>query len=95
MRHHIASHAELISLRGFLSEAAVEEDHSRICANLRNDPVRAPGWVQSLTLSAAGGEVPSHIISVWKRLENLGGTYEETGREWFLPTALSQHLIEI
>lgn len=92
-----ASHAELIALRDFLNEGAVEENLSRICAYLRNDPAtrRAPGWVQSLTLSAARGEVLSHIISIWKRLENLGGIYEETGREWFLPTALSQHLVEI
>jgi hypothetical protein len=92
-----SSHTELIALWGFLNEVAVEEDLARLTAYLRNDPVtrRDPGWVQSLTLSAARGEVLSHIISIWKRLENLGAIYEETGREWFLPTALSQDLVEI
>jgi hypothetical protein len=92
-----SSHAELIALRGFLNEAAVEEDLARLTAYLQNDPVtrRDPGRVQSLTLTTARGEVLSHIISIWRRLENLGGIYEETGREWFLPTSLSQHLVDI
>jgi len=32
------------------------------------------------------------VLEIWNRLANIGAIYEETIREWFMPTFLSQYL---
>jgi hypothetical protein len=52
-------------------------------------------WVRSLELPGARAEVLHHIGFIWRRLANLARVYQELGREWFLPTYLSDRHVDL
>ncbi len=82
-----ASHDELIALHGFLRDENVERDAAALLRYLREAPHawydtellerELPDYVRHIVLT--------HVLMIWSRLSNLGGIYEETAREWFLP----------
>ena len=92
-----ASHRELLALRELTIRPQVEEDLEALQSYLLTEPAmrRNEAWVRSLDLQGAQAEVFSHIGFIWQRLATLARTYEEMGREWFLPTYLSTYLVDI
>jgi hypothetical protein len=87
-----SSHRELLALQSLLGSAAVHNDLPALQTYLLNEPVmrREERWVRSMELPEARTEFCSHLGFVWDRLTNLARVYEEFGREWFLPTYLSE-----
>ncbi len=91
------AHQEIIGLQELLADPEVEQREPSLRAYLSNAPGMRfdPEWVESLDLPDLRQHVLMHIAVVWQRLDNLAGIYEELGREWFLPTHLSSHLVDI
>lgn len=82
-----AAHDELCALRALLRTRSVEADPALLRRYLLTAPhcwydrefleAVSPSGVLQITLT--------HIQMIWRRLGNLGGIFEERGREWFLP----------
>jgi hypothetical protein len=91
------SYRELTSLREITARPGVENDLAAIRTYLLTEPSmrRDEKWVRALDLPGARHEFFAHIRRTWEKLENLSRMYEEIGREWFLPTSLSEGLVDI
>jgi Domain of unknown function (DUF4365) len=84
------SHRELLVLRDLLQVEDVHQDHDALRAYLLSEPsmCRDEQWVRAMSLDDIHMEVVLQVARVWQRLTTLARTYEELGREWFLPTEL-------
>lgn len=85
------SYQELLALDDLLRHDDSYNDLPALRHYLLNEPAsrREEHWVRSMGLQEARAEVFGHIGLIWHRLTNLARVYEEVGREWFLPTYLS------
>jgi hypothetical protein len=90
------SYEELKVLREITIRPGAENDLEAIRTYLLAEPSmwRDEQWVRSLDLSGARYELFAHARRIWERLENLSRMYEEIAREWFLPTSLSDALVD-
>ncbi len=91
------SYQELLALQDLLRRDDIHDDLPALQHYLLNEPAmkRAERWVRSMELSDARAELIHHIESIWHRLTNLARAYQEYGREWFLPTYLSEAHAEV
>lgn len=91
------SYTELTALREMTIRPGVENDLAALGTYLLTEPSlwRDEQWVRSLDPASARLEFFAHVGRIWERLENLSRMYEEIGREWFLPTSLSEALVDI
>lgn len=91
------SYQELTALREMTIGADVQNDAAAIRDYLLTEPSmwRDEQWVRSLDLASAQFEFFAHVRRIWERLDNLSRMYEEIAREWFLPTSLSEALVDI
>lgn len=89
------SYRELLALQELLRHPDVHEDLPALQGYLLGEPAttRDEQWVRSMDLPAARREVLVHIGQVWHGLANLARVYQEFGREWFLPTYLSEQSV--
>lgn len=90
------SYTELTALREMTIRPGVERDLAALRTYLLTEPSmwRDEQWVRSLDPASARFEFFAHVSRIWERLENLSRMYEEIGREWFLPTSLSEALVD-
>lgn len=88
------SQIELENLRDWINTPyeAWDDDHARRFLMKQPFNRRDTEYFGALERNQAEGYFFDAIVWIWHRLQNLGGIFEETVREWFLPTYLSTGL---